>query len=203
MASRPNEMCCASNMGQDCRRQGRIPPLHDEGDHGATGGGRRGARRASWVNRAVLEQAFGAEAGAIFDQVQSVQIIACGTSYHAGLIAKYWIEGSWLASPVRSRLLANTATRPTVVLPGSLFLTISQSGETADTLAALREAKQAGFLACLTICNVPGSSLVRESDLALMTNAGPEIGVALDQGLHQSAGCSAFDHAGAWVAGMA
>ncbi|RDE18832.1 glutamine--fructose-6-phosphate transaminase (isomerizing) [Motiliproteus coralliicola] len=126
---------------------------------------------------AVLEQAFGAEAKAIFDRVQSVQIIACGTSYHAGMIAKYWIE-ELVGIPCQIEVASEYRYRKTVVLPNSLFLTISQSGETADTLAALREAKEAGFLACLTICNVPGSSLVRESDLSLMTNAGPEIGVA-------------------------
>ena len=125
----------------------------------------------------VLEQVFGAEATAIFDQVQSVQIIACGTSYHAGLIAKYWIE-ELVGIPCMIEVASEYRYRKTVVLPNSLFLTISQSGETADTLAALREAKQSGFLACLAICNVPGSSLVRESDLVLMTNAGPEIGVA-------------------------
>ncbi|MEH6470378.1 MAG: glutamine--fructose-6-phosphate transaminase (isomerizing) [Halopseudomonas sp.] len=125
----------------------------------------------------VFERAFGAEATAIFDQVQSVQIIACGTSYHAGLIAKYWIE-ELVGIPCMIEVASEYRYRKSVVLPNSLFLTISQSGETADTLAALREAKQAGFLGCLTICNVPGSSLVRESDLALMTNAGPEIGVA-------------------------
>ncbi|MEH6648834.1 MAG: glutamine--fructose-6-phosphate transaminase (isomerizing) [Motiliproteus sp.] len=125
----------------------------------------------------VLEQAFGAEAAGIFDQVGSVQIIACGTSYHAGLIAKYWIE-ELVGIPCLIEVASEYRYRKAAVLPNSLFLTISQSGETADTLAALREAKQAGFLACLTICNVPGSSLVRESDLALMTNAGPEIGVA-------------------------
>ena len=125
----------------------------------------------------VLEQVFGADASVVFDQVQSVQIIACGTSYHAGLIAKYWIE-ELVGIPCMVEVASEYRYRKTVVLPNSLFLTISQSGETADTLAALRSAKQSGFLACLTICNVPGSSLVRESDLALMTNAGPEIGVA-------------------------
>ncbi len=125
----------------------------------------------------VLEQAFGAEATAIFDRVQAVQIIACGTSYHAGLIAKYWIE-ELVGIPCMIEVASEYRYRKTVVLPNSLFLTLSQSGETADTLAALREAKQSGFLACLAICNVPGSSLVRESDLVLMTNAGPEIGVA-------------------------
>jgi glucosamine--fructose-6-phosphate aminotransferase (isomerizing) len=124
-----------------------------------------------------LEQAFGAGASAIFDRVQSVQIIACGTSYHAGLIAKYWIE-ELVGIPCLIEVASEYRYRKTVVLPNSLFMTISQSGETADTLAALRAAKQAGFLACLTVCNVAGSSLVRESDLVLMTNAGPEIGVA-------------------------
>ena len=125
----------------------------------------------------VLEQAFGAGAGEIFDQVKAVQIIACGTSYHAGLVAKYWIE-ELVAIPCQVEVASEYRYRNTVALPGSLFVTISQSGETADTLAALREAKDNGFLSCLTICNVPGSSLVRESDLALMTKAGPEIGVA-------------------------
>ncbi len=125
----------------------------------------------------VLEWAFGTEAKAIFDQVKAVQIIACGTSYHAGLIAKYWIE-ELVGIPCQVEVASEYRYRKTIALPDSLFITISQSGETADTLAALREAKTSGFLACLTICNVPGSSLVRESDLALMTNAGPEIGVA-------------------------
>ncbi|MCW8885088.1 MAG: glutamine--fructose-6-phosphate transaminase (isomerizing) [Motiliproteus sp.] len=125
----------------------------------------------------VLEQAFGAEAGTIFDQVKAVQIIACGTSYHAGLVAKYWIE-ELVGISCQVEVASEYRYRKTVALPGSLFVTISQSGETADTLAALREAKDNGFLSCLTICNVPGSSLVRESDLALMTKAGPEIGVA-------------------------
>lgn len=125
----------------------------------------------------VLEWAFGTEAKAIFDQVKAVQIIACGTSYHAGLIAKYWIE-ELVGISCQVEVASEYRYRKTVALPGSLFITISQSGETADTLAALRDAKKNGFLACLAICNVPGSSLVRESDLTLMTNAGPEIGVA-------------------------
>ena len=125
----------------------------------------------------VLEAAFGPRAGAIFDAVQHVHIIACGTSYHAGLIAKYWLEtlagitcGVEVASEFRYR-------KP-VVRQHSLIVTISQSGETADTLAALREAKKRGFGYSLAICNVPESSLVRASDLVLMTRAGPEIGVA-------------------------
>ncbi|WP_432697157.1 glutamine--fructose-6-phosphate transaminase (isomerizing) [Marinobacterium sp. YM272] len=124
----------------------------------------------------LLEQAFGSEAGALFDQIRQVQIIACGTSYHAGMIASYWIE-QLVGIPCRVEVASEFRYRPVVMPEGTLLLTLSQSGETADTLAALREVKDrvAGTLA---ICNVPGSSLVRESDLSLMTNAGPEIGVA-------------------------
>lgn len=124
----------------------------------------------------LLEQCFGAQAAAIFDQVKQVQIIACGTSFHAGLIAKYWIE-DLVGIPCMIEVASEYRYRKTVIPAGTLFLTISQSGETADTLAALREVKSR-VLASLVICNVPGSSLVRESDLSLMTNAGPEIGVA-------------------------
>ena len=124
----------------------------------------------------LLEQCFGAKAEAIFDQVKQVQIIACGTSFHAGLIAKYWIE-DLVGIPCMVEVASEYRYRSVVIPEGTLFLTISQSGETADTLAALREV-QSRVLASLVICNVPGSSLVRESDLSLMTNAGPEIGVA-------------------------
>ncbi len=125
----------------------------------------------------VLEEAFGPEAGKIFDQVKAVQIVACGTSYHAGLIAQYGFES--LAGVACSVEVASEFRyRRHVVAPGTLFVTISQSGETADTLAALREAKKLGFMHTLAICNVPESSLVRESGLVLMTRAGPEIGVA-------------------------
>ena len=124
----------------------------------------------------LLEQCFGAEAADIFDQVKQVQIIACGTSYHAGLIAKYWIE-ELVGISCMIEVASEYRYRKVVIPEGTLFLTISQSGETADTLAALREI-QSRVLASLVICNVPGSSLVRESDLCLMTNAGPEIGVA-------------------------
>ncbi|MBY4676556.1 glutamine--fructose-6-phosphate transaminase (isomerizing) [Marinobacterium arenosum] len=127
-------------------------------------------------NGRLLEQAFGAEAGAIFDQVRQVQIVACGTSYHAGLIAKYWLE-ELVGIPCMVEVASEFRYRKVVLPQGTLLLTISQSGETADTLAALREVKER-VLASLAICNVPGSSLVRESDLSLMTNAGPEIGVA-------------------------
>lgn len=124
----------------------------------------------------VSENVFGEHAAKIFDQVKQVQIIACGTSYHAGMIAKYWMEG--LAGiPCHVEVASEYRYRPVVIQQGTLFISISQSGETADTLAALRDV-QDQILASLTICNVPGSSLVRESDLHLMTNAGPEIGVA-------------------------
>jgi len=125
----------------------------------------------------VLEQIFGTDASELFDQVKYVQIVACGTSYNAGVVARYWIE-KLAGIPCMVEVASEFRYRKTVCLPGTLFVTISQSGETADTLAALREAKGEGYLASLSICNVPGSSLVRESDLCLMTNAGPEIGVA-------------------------
>ncbi|MGH1373065.1 MAG: glutamine--fructose-6-phosphate transaminase (isomerizing) [Cellvibrionaceae bacterium] len=124
---------------------------------------------------AVLEEAFGTEAKAIFDQVESIQILACGTSYHAGMIAKYWFE-DWAGIPCAVEVASEFRYRKTVVRPNTLFVSVSQSGETADTLAALRGSD--GYLASLTICNVANSSLVRESDLCLMTLAGPEIGVA-------------------------
>lgn len=109
--------------------------------------------------------------------IDQVQIIACGTSYHAGMTARYWIEDiAGIACNVE--IASEFRYRRSVVRPNSLLVTISQSGETADTLAALRLAKELGFARTLTICNVPGSSLVRESDMALMTRAGAEIGVA-------------------------
>ncbi|MAY36129.1 MAG: glutamine--fructose-6-phosphate transaminase (isomerizing) [Spongiibacteraceae bacterium] len=125
----------------------------------------------------ILEQSFGSAASSIFDKVQSVQIVACGTSYHAGMVAKYWIEGV-AGIPCRVEVASEFRYRKFVVSPGTLLVTISQSGETADTLAALRLAKELDYTATLTVCNVAQSSLVRESDLALMTEAGPEIGVA-------------------------
>ncbi len=125
----------------------------------------------------VLEEAFGPAAGEIFDAVQGVHIIACGTSYHAGLIGRYWLE-SLAGVPCSVEVASEFRYRKQVVRRNSLVVTISQSGETADTLAGLKEAKRLGFGKALTICNVPESSLVRESDLALMTRAGPEIGVA-------------------------
>ncbi len=125
----------------------------------------------------VLESIFGPQAAAIFDNIKQVQIIACGTSYHAGLIARYGFE-ALAGIPCNVEVASEFRYRKAAVLPDTLFVTISQSGETADTLAALRAAKDSGFAHSLCICNVPESSLVRESDLVLMTRAGPEIGVA-------------------------
>jgi len=119
---------------------------------------------------------FGTKSAAIFEQVKQIQIIACGTSYHAGMIAKYWME-SLAGIPTHVEVASEYRYRKVVISEGTLFISISQSGETADTLAALRDVKDQ-ILASLSICNVPGSSLVRESDIFLMTNAGPEIGVA-------------------------
>ncbi len=125
----------------------------------------------------LLEQTFGAQAKAILDKTKAVQIVACGTSYHSGMVAKYWIEG--LAGlPCRVEVASEFRYRKFVVQDDTLLVTISQSGETADSLAALRLAKTLGYASTMTICNVAQSSLVRESDLALMTEAGPEIGVA-------------------------
>ncbi len=124
----------------------------------------------------LLEESFGHEAKLLLDKTEAVHIIACGTSYHAGLVAKYWLEEIGLQCSVE--VASEYRYRQVVVPTNTLFLTISQSGETADTLAALRGAKDAGYLGSLCICNVPESSLVRESDVALMTRAGPEIGVA-------------------------
>jgi glucosamine--fructose-6-phosphate aminotransferase (isomerizing) len=125
----------------------------------------------------VLVQAFGPQAAELFAKVRNVQIVACGTSYHAGMVARYWLE-ALTGIPCQIEVASEFRYRQVAVQPDSLFVTISQSGETADTLAALRNAKQAGYLASLTICNVGTSSLVRESDLCLLTQAGPEIGVA-------------------------
>ena len=125
----------------------------------------------------VLEAALGPQAAALLPRVKGVHIVACGTSYHAGLIARYYIEqGARL--PCSVEVASEYRYRRPVVPEGTLFIAISQSGETADTLAAMREAKKLGYLATAAICNVPESSVVREADMALMTRAGPEIGVA-------------------------
>jgi glucosamine--fructose-6-phosphate aminotransferase (isomerizing) len=125
----------------------------------------------------VLEEAFGPGAVEIFDEVKGVHIIACGTSYHAGMVGRYWLE-SLAGIPCSVEVASEFRYRQPVVRRNSLIVTLSQSGETADTLAGLREARRLGFGHSLSICNVPESSLVRESDLVLMTRAGPEIGVA-------------------------
>ncbi|BCX81202.1 glutamine---fructose-6-phosphate transaminase (isomerizing) [Methylomarinovum caldicuralii] len=125
----------------------------------------------------LIEEAFGNDAPAVFDRVKAVQILACGTSYHAGLVARYWME-SLAGIPCNVEVASEYRYRDPVLLPDTLVVTISQSGETADTLAALEEAKRRGALHSLAICNVQESSLVRESDLVLLTRAGPEIGVA-------------------------
>ena len=125
----------------------------------------------------VMEAAFGIQAGAVFDQVQAVQIVACGTSFHAGQVARYWLE-SIARIPCQTDIASDYRYRDIVVQPGTLYVTISQSGETADTLAALRHASSRNYVASLAICNVATSSLVRESDFSLLTMAGQEIGVA-------------------------
>ncbi|WEK09945.1 MAG: glutamine--fructose-6-phosphate transaminase (isomerizing) [Candidatus Pseudomonas colombiensis] len=130
----------------------------------------------------VLVQAFGPQAAELFAKVRNVQIVACGTSYHAGMVARYWLE-ELAGIPCQVEVASEFRYRKVVVQDNTLFVTISQSGETADTLAALRNAKAlpsdaGGYLASLAICNVGISSLVRESDLTLLTQAGREIGVA-------------------------
>ncbi len=125
----------------------------------------------------LLAATFGHSADEIFDSIRNVQIIACGTSYHAGLVAKHWLED--LAGVAASVEVASEFRyRSHVVAENSLVITISQSGETADTLAALKYSKEIGFKHSLCICNVAESSLTRESDMMLLTHAGPEIGVA-------------------------
>jgi glucosamine--fructose-6-phosphate aminotransferase (isomerizing) len=125
----------------------------------------------------LLEACFGPVASAVFDTTRQVQIIACGTSYHAGLVARYWLE-SLAGVACEVDFASEFRYRRHVVQPDTLVVTISQSGETADTLAALAEAKRLGFAHSLAICNVPESSLMRESEITLLTHAGPEIGVA-------------------------
>ncbi|WP_413742015.1 glutamine--fructose-6-phosphate transaminase (isomerizing) [Sodalis sp. RH15] len=120
---------------------------------------------------------LGEEGNKLLSQVKYVQIIACGTSFHSAMVARYWFE-ALAGMPCDVEIASEFRYRKSAVRPGSLLITLSQSGETADTLAALRLTKGLGYLGSLAVCNVPGSSLVRESDLALMTKAGTEIGVA-------------------------
>ena len=130
-----------------------------------------------FINDRLQENAFGYNATAVFNDIKSILILACGTSYHAGLVARYWFE-ELARVPCNVEVASEFRYRHPVLSPDTLIVTISQSGETADTLAALHEAKKLGALHSLTVCNVPESSLVRESELVMMTRAGPEIGVA-------------------------
>ena len=125
----------------------------------------------------VLDSVFGSNSEAIFKQVKNIQIVACGTSYHAGYVARYWFE-KLLGLPCQIEVASEFRYRDSVVPKDTLFVTLSQSGETADTLAALRNLSSDNYCGSLSICNVPESSLVRESGLVLMTRAGIEIGVA-------------------------
>jgi len=128
----------------------------------------------------VLEESFGPSVSELFDKIQAIQILACGTSYHAGMVARNWFEGV-AGVPCHVEVASEYRYRHPVVLPGTLIVTISQSGETADTLAALNSVKNSSLeniIGSLTICNVAESSLIRESDFNLLTRAGPEIGVA-------------------------
>ncbi len=120
---------------------------------------------------------LGPNADALLSQVEHIQIVACGTSYNSGMVSRYWFE-ALAGVPCDVEIASEFRYRKSAVRRNSLIITLSQSGETADTLAALRLAKELGYLGSLAICNVPGSSLVRESDLSLMTKAGTEIGVA-------------------------
>lgn len=131
-------------------------------------------------NGQVYEQAFGLQAAEVFDRAKNVQIVACGTSYYAGLIAKHWLEDI-AGIPCQVEIASEFRYRKRVIPVDTLFITISQSGETADTLAALRSTVLDGphaYCGKLTICNVPGSSIVRGSDMVFLTQAGPEVGVA-------------------------
>lgn len=125
----------------------------------------------------VLKLSFGERASHVFPRVKHIHIVACGTSYHAGLIAKYWIE-SLSGLPTQVEIASEYRYRDVVVPKDTLFITVSQSGETADTLAALHKAKKSNYLASLAICNVATSTLVREADCVFLTRAGIEIGVA-------------------------
>ena len=128
-------------------------------------------------NKHVLTHAFGISAESVFQEVSAIQIVACGSSYYTGLVAKYWFE-EYAGVPCQVEIASELRYRKSVVLPKTLLVTISQSGETADTLAALRDANDKNYIASLCLCNVPNSSLVRESDLSLMLEAGTEICVA-------------------------
>jgi len=177
------------NAGEEIKRN--IVRLHDDMEDAAKGDYRHFMLKEIFEQKAaikntlagkiskthVLEQAFGLEAQEIFEKTRSVQIVACGTSYHAGMIAKFWFENV-ARMPCSVDIASEYRYRNILVPDNCLFVTISQSGETADTLAALRYAKESDYVGTLAICNVPNSSMVRESDLSIMTVAGKEIGVA-------------------------
>ncbi len=129
------------------------------------------------ANQRVLPESLGSRAEEMLNKVENIHIVACGTSYHAGCVGKYWIE-KIAGIPTQVEIASEYRYRQVVVPANTLFVTLSQSGETADTLEALRMAKELGYLGSLTICNSAHSSMVRESDLVMMTQAGPEIGVA-------------------------
>lgn len=125
----------------------------------------------------VWDEIFGPNSLQRFSRIKHIQIVACGTSYHAGLVAASWLE-RWVGISCQVDIASEFRYRPHIIYPETLFIAISQSGETADTLEALRQAKTENYTATLTICNVSGSTMVRESDFVLLTRAGPEIGVA-------------------------
>jgi glutamine---fructose-6-phosphate transaminase (isomerizing) len=125
----------------------------------------------------VWDEIFGPNSIQRFSKIKQAKIVACGTSYHAGLVAAHWLE-RWVGIPCQVDVASEFRYRPHIIQSGTLFIALSQSGETADTLEALRQAKTENYAATLTICNVPGSTMVRESDFVLLTRAGPEIGVA-------------------------
>ena len=129
------------------------------------------------VDKRVVPSSLGPQAEELLGRVRNIHIVACGTSYHAGAVGKYWFE-SIAGTPCHVEIASEYRYRNVIVPPDTLFVTLSQSGETADTLEALRMAKNAGYIGSLTICNSAHSSMVRESDLVMMTHAGPEIGVA-------------------------
>lgn len=125
----------------------------------------------------VLKRSFGDKATGLFDQIKQIHIVACGTSYHAGMVARYWLE-ALSGLPTQVEIASEYRYRDVVVTDNTLFVTVSQSGETADTLAALQKAKGLNYLASLAICNVATSTMVREADIVFLTRAGAEIGVA-------------------------
>ncbi len=129
------------------------------------------------ADKRVLPESLGPRALELLSKVRQLHIVACGTSYHAGCVGKYWLE-SLAGIPCQVEIASEYRYRKVVVPPDTLFVTLSQSGETADTLEALRMAKSSGYVGSMTVCNSPHSSMVRESDLVMMTQAGPEIGVA-------------------------